>query len=186
MTIVEMDNACQSQSSIYEEVSAFDGTMRDTQLQNIVEGEEIVIPESYKIWKQRMMRNGVPVTNALGEPTFAQFINANTSAGRSVRFYPTSLCKIAFAVDGNTGKDLVGAGRVVPTKGNVADFARGKSINSVMEALKGCTIKLEKNEAVKIRQFGVKNEDATKESVQETHVGTWTLVGDKKPAGWPA
>lgn len=183
MTIVEMDAACKSQSSNYEEVGAFSGTMRDTQLQNIVEGEEILIPESYKIWKQRMMRNGLPVTNANGDNVFSEFINVNTSAGRSVRFYPSSLCKIAFVVD-EDGKDVVGAGRVVSTKGNIADFARGRSIDSVMQSLKGCTIKLDKNEEVLVRQYGVTNEAATAKDVQKTHVGTWVLSGKKKPIGW--
>lgn len=183
MTINEANAACAAQSSLYTEVTAFSKAFRETNLNNINEGEQFEIPQDYKIYQQRMMRNGEPVVDREGNQVTAEFINVATNTGRTVRFYPSSLSKIAFAVDEN-GKDLVGAGRVVPTAGALAEFVRGKAINDVMQSLKGCTVKCEKLTPVNTRTFGVSNEVATSKDVQKTNVGTWVLVGDKKPAGY--
>ena len=183
MTVIEANAACAAQGSLYREVGAFSKSFRDTALNNINEGEEFEIPHDYKIYQQRMMRGGEPVLDREGVQVTAEFINVATNTGRIVRFYPTSLSKIAFAVDEN-GKDVVGAGRVVSTSGNLADFVRGKAIDDVMQSLKGCTVKCEKLTPVNTRVFGVSNEVATAKDIQKTNVGTWTLVGKKKPAGW--
>ena len=57
-------------------------------------------------------------------------------------------------------------------------------MNATMQALKGCTVKCEKLDPIPVRAFGVNNEQATKADVQTNNIGTWTLVGDKKPENW--
>jgi hypothetical protein len=57
-------------------------------------------------------------------------------------------------------------------------------MNETMQKLQGCTIKLEKVDKINVRRFGVDNEKATKADVETNNIGTWNLVGSKKPENW--
>ena len=59
-------------------------------------------------------------------------------------------------------------------------------MNETMKALQGCSIKLEKVDKINVRRFGVDNEKATKADVETNNIGTWSLVGEKKPENWGA
>ena len=37
---------------------------------------------------------------------------------------------------------------------------------------------------VKVRRFGVKEEDATAKDVETNNIGEWNIIGEKKPIGW--
>lgn len=185
MTLQESINATMAQSSVYSVIGNFTKAFRTDELSNIEAGESFVIPENYTIFSQRMMRNGQPVKDRDGNVVTAEFIKVETSKGRIVNFYPSALTKLAFRVDEN-GKDVEGSDRIVRTKGNLVGYVKGKKIDDVMQALKGCTIECEKLEPIKVREFGVSNEEATAKNVQTNNIGTWNLIGDKKPAGWTA
>lgn len=182
MTLSEAINATLAQGSQYQKVDGFSKAFRTDELSNIVAGEEFTIPEDYVVFSQRMMRNGQPVLDRDQNQVTAEFIKVQTNTNRIVNFYPTSLTKIAFRVDEN-GKD-VSEDRIVRTTGDLVDYVKGKPINDVMQALKGCTVKCEALTPVKVRAFGVSNEAATSKDVQTNNIGKWTLVGDKKPANW--
>jgi hypothetical protein len=101
-----------------------------------------------------------------------------------VNFFPTSLTKIAFRVDPETGKDVT-ENRIVRTSGDIVKYVKEHpDMNETMKALQGCTIKLEKVEKVNVRRFGVDNEKATKADVETNNIGTWSLVGEAKPKNW--
>ena len=186
MTLDQAIKSCRANSAQMQEVGHFSKSFRSSELSNIVEGEEFTIPEDYVIFSQKIMRGQEPATDRDGNIVTAEFINVVTNTGRNVRFFPTSLSKIAFRVDAETGKDLVGAeNRIVRTSGSVAKFVDGREIDSTMQDLKGCTIKCVKLEKVPVRAFGVSNASATKNDVQMNSIGTWELAeGSKKPVGW--
>jgi hypothetical protein len=167
-----------------KEIGGFTKAFRSDDLGNILAGEEFVIPENYVVLSDRMMRDGAPVVDNNGNPVTTEYIKCQTTQGRIVNFYPSSLTKIAFAVDEN-GKDLKGADRIVRTKGKLVEYAKANpDINATMQALKGCTVKCVSLTPVRVRQFGVSNEQATKENVRTNNIGEWDLVGEKKPANW--
>ena len=103
-----------------------------------------------------------------------------------MNFFPTSLTKIAFRVDPETGKDVT-EDRIVRTSGDVVAYVKKHpDMNETMKALQGCSIKLEKVDKINVRRFGVDNEKATKADVETNNIGTWSLVGEKKPENWGA
>lgn len=181
MTILEANKAAEAQAGI-QKVTAFSKSYRGD-LESLEKGESFTIPNDYTIFRQLMMRNGEVVKDRSGNDVYAEFINVETSKNRTVRFYPSSLGKTAFCVDAETGKDLKGSGRIVRTKGAVAEFVRGKDIDSAMTSMKGCTILLKDVDVCNVRTFGVSNEEATKDDVTTSNVGTWEFKGSKKPVG---
>ena len=184
MTVQESINAVLAQSSRYQKMEGFTKSFRSDDLGNIEAGEEFTIPEDYVVISQRIMRGGVPVKDAQGNDVTAEFIKVMTNKGRVVNFFPSSLTKVAFRVDPETGKDAT-TDRIVRTQGNVVSYVKDHpDMNATMQALKGCTIKCEALNPVPVRAFGIDNEHATKDDVQTNNIGTWTLVGDKKPANW--
>lgn len=184
MTIQESINAALAQSSRYQKLEGFTKSFRSDDLGNIQAGEEFTIPEDFVVISQRILRNGVPVKDAQGNNVTAEFIKVQTNTGRIANFFPSSLTKVAFRVDPNTGKD-VAENRIVRTQGNIVNYVKDHpDMNATMQALKGCTIRCEKLEAVPVRAFGVDNDHATKNDVQTNNIGTWSLVGENKPANW--
>lgn len=184
MTIQESINAALAQSSRYQQVASFSKSFRSDDLGNIEAGEEFVIPNDYVIISQKIMRGGVPVKDQQGNDVTAEFIKVQTNKGRVVNFFPSSLTKVAFRVNPETGKDVT-TDRIVRTSGNLVDYVKNHpDMNGTMQALKGCTVKCEALNPVPVRAFGVSNDKATKADVQTNNIGTWTLVGDKKPEGW--
>lgn len=184
MTVEEAINATLANSARYKEVDAFTKGFRSDDLGNIEAGEEFTIPQNYRIISQTIMRDGQPVKNSKGEDVTAEFIKVQTNKGRVVNFFPSSLTKVAFRVNPETGKDVT-EDRVVRTQGNIVAYVKDHpDMNATMQALKGCTIKLEKLNPIPVRRFGVSNEAATKEDVETNNIGTWSLVGTKKPKNW--
>lgn len=187
MTIKEAIAAEVGKSNV-EKINAFTKAFRIDELSNIEPGEQFVIPtgDDFVILSQRMMRGGQPVIGANGEPVTAEFVKCQSNKGRIVNFFPTSLTKIAFRVDPETGKDVT-EDRIVRTEGNVVAYVKQHpDMNETMKALQGCTIQYDLKEKVHVRRFGVTNEKATKNDVETNNIGKWTLVGDVKPANWPA
>lgn len=184
MTVQESINAVLAQSSRYQKLDGFTKSFRSDDLGNIEAGEEFTIPEDFVVISQRIMRGGLPVKDAEGRDVTAEFIKVMSNKGRVVNFFPSSLTKVAFRVDPETGKDVT-TDRIVRTSGNVVEYVKNHpDMNATMNALKGCTIKCETLTPVPVRAFGVTNEQATKKDVQTNNIGTWTLVGEKKPANW--
>lgn len=185
MTIEQANAATAADSKQFQEIGAFTKAFRTDTLTNIEAGESFIIPENYKIFSQRIMRNGQPVTDSQGNQVTAEFINVVTNKKRNVRFYPSSVTKVLFAVDEN-GKDLVGAERIVRSSGSLYEYCKGKDIDGVMKNLKGCEVLCESLTPVNTRTFGVSNEDATAKDVVVQRAGKWELIGNKKPADWEA
>ena len=185
MTIEQANAATAADSKQFQEIGAFTKAFRTDTLTNIEAGESFVIPEDYKIFSQRILRGGQPVLDRDNNPVTAEFINVKTNKGRNVRFYPSSIAKVLFAVDSN-GKDIVGADRIVRSSGRLYEYCKGKDINSVMQSLKGCEVLCESLKPVNTRAFGVSNEDATAKDIVVQRAGKWELIGDKKPADWEA
>lgn len=182
MTVQESINATLAQTSRYQKLEGFTKSFRSDDLGNIEEGEEITIPEDYVVISQKILRNGVPVKDNQGNNLTAEFIKVMTNTGRVVNFFPSSLTKVAFRVDKETGKDVT-EGRIVRTSGDVVDYVKQHpDMNATMQALKGCTIKCKTLVGVPVREFGVDNEHATKANVQNNNIGEWVFVGDKRPA----
>ena len=105
-----------------------------------------------------------------------------------MEFYPASLFQIAFAVDPETGRDET-KNRIHRAKGNLVDYfksERSKGLNDdqIMSNLKGCRVKLTDLEIVYVRKYGVPNNKATAADVEIKKIGTWSLVGEKRPTGW--
>lgn len=187
MTIKEAIAAEVGKSNV-EKIGAFTKAFRIDELSNIEPGEQFTIPtgDDFVILSQRMMRGGQPVIGANGKPVTAEFVKCQSNKGRIVNFFPTSLTKIAFRVDPETGKDVT-EDRIVRTEGNVVAYVKQHpDMNETMKALQGCTIQYDLKEKVNVRRFGVTNEKATKKDVETNNIGKWTLVGDVKPANWPA
>lgn len=187
MTIKEAIVAAVGNGSITQRIEKFTKAFRVDELGNIEEGEVFTIPtgDDYVILSRRMMRGGQPVLDRDGNPVTAEFIKCQTTGGRIVDFFPSSLTKIAFTVDPETGKDLTGAERIKRPTGNLVAYVKAHpDMNLTMEALKGCSIKLAKIDKVNVRTFGVPNDKATKANVEQTNIGTWELAGDKKPENW--
>lgn len=169
-----------------EEVNHFSKAFRVDELSNIEPGESFTIPsgDDYKILSQRIMRGGKPVLDSKGQPVTAEYVKCLSDKKRIVNFFPTSLTKIAFRVDPETGKDVTD-NRIVRTKGDIVEYVKKYPLmDDTMKKLQGCTIKLESIERVNVRRFGVDNEHATKDDVEKNPIGTWKLVGDKKPENW--
>ncbi|MBO7734628.1 MAG: hypothetical protein J6S67_18860 [Methanobrevibacter sp.] len=169
-----------------EEVSHFTKAFRVDELSNIEKGETFTIPTGadYKILSQRMMRGGKPVLDRDGNPVTAEYVKCVSNKGRIVNFFPSSLTKIAFRVDPNTGKDVT-ENRIVRTKGDIVDYVKKYPLmDETMKKLQGCSILLEDVDRVDVRRFGVDNEHATKNDVEKNPIGTWKLVGEKKPENW--
>ena len=185
MTIKEAVAADLGKSNV-ERVSQFTKAFRIDELSNIEVGESFTIPtgDDYIILSQRMMRGGQPVLDRDGNPV--EYIKCISDKGRTVNFFPTSLTKIAFRVDPETGKDVT-EDRIVRTSGDVVAYVKKHpDMNETMKALQGCSIKLEKVDKINVRRFGVDNEKATKADVETNNIGTWSLVGEKKPENWGA
>lgn len=183
MTIEQANKATAADSKQFQEIGAFTKAFRTDTLTNIEAGESFVIPMDYKIFSQRIMRGGQPVVDSQGNQVTAEFINVVTNKKRNVRFYPSSITKVLFAVD-KSGKDIVGDGRIVRSSGKLYEYCKGKEIDSVMQNLKGCEVLCESLTPVDTRAFGVSNEDATAKDIIVQRAGKWELIGDKKPADW--
>lgn len=184
MTIQESISATLAQSSRYQQVAQFSKSFRSDDLGNIEAGEEFTIPEDFVVISQKIMRGGVPVKDQQGNDVTAEFIKVQTNKGRVVNFFPSSLTKVAFRVDAETGKDAE-TDRIVRTSGDLVKYVKDHpDMNLTMNALKGCTVKCEALNPVPVRAFGVPNDKATKADVQTNNIGTWTLVGDKRPSNW--
>lgn len=177
MTILEANAACKANSTRIMEVGKFSKAFRQTESENIQAGESFVVPDDYVVFAQKMGKDSD------GNVITAEFINVITNTGRNVRFYPSSMVKILFAVDEN-GKNIKGDGRIQRTSGTLAKYCTGKLMDSVMTALKGCTIECTKLTEVKTRRFGVTEDVATAEDVQIQRIGEWNLVGERKPSDW--
>lgn len=104
MTIQESISATLAQSSRYQQVAQFSKSFRSDDLGNIEAGEEFTIPEDFVVISQKIMRGGVPVKDQQGNDVTAEFIKVQTNKGRVVNFFPSSLTKVAFRVDAETGK----------------------------------------------------------------------------------
>lgn len=185
MTIKEAVAAEVGKSNV-EKVDKFSKAFRIDGLSNIESGEQFTIPtgENFIILSQRMMRGGQPVLDREGKPVTAEFVKCQSNKGRIVNFFPTSLTKIAFRVDPETGKDVT-ENRIVRTEGDVVTYVKAHpDMNETMQKLQGCTIQYDLKEKVNVRRFGVPNEKATKNDVETNNIGKWTLVGDVKPENW--
>lgn len=177
MTILEANAACKANSARIMEVGKFSKAFRQTESEIIQAGESFVVPDDYVVFAQKMGKDSD------GNAITAEFINVITNTGRNARFYPSSMVKILFAVDEN-GKNIQGADRIKRTSGTLAKYCAGKPMDSVMTALKGCTIECTKLTEVKTRRFGVTEDVATAKDVQIQRVGEWNLVGERKPSDW--
>jgi DNA helicase HerA-like ATPase len=62
--------------------------------------------------------------------------------------------------------------------------AVGLDDNQIMSNLKGCRVKLTDLELIYVRQYGVTNDKATAADVEIKKIGTWSLVGERRPTGW--
>ncbi len=185
MTIKEAVAAEIGKSNV-EKVDKFTKAFRIDELSNIEPGEQFTIPtgEDFIILSQQMMRGGQRVIGANGKPVTAEFVKCQSNKNRIVNFFPTSLTKIAFRVDPETGKDVT-EDRIVRTEGNVVDYVKQHpDMNETMKALQGCTIQYDLKEKVNVRRFGVPNDKATKADVETNNIGKWTLVGNVTPANW--
>jgi len=184
MTVQESINAALAQSNRYQKVAKFSKAFRSDDLGNIEAGEEFTIPEDYVVLSQRIMRGGAPVKDSEGNDVTAEFIKCMSNKGRVINFYPSSLTKVAFRVDPETGKDVT-ENRIVRTSGDLVAYAKAHpDMDATMQALKGCTVKCVTLTGVPVRAFGVPNDKATKADVQNNNIGEWTLVGEKRPTNW--
>lgn len=157
-------------------------------LGDITIGDEFTIPDHYVVMDHPVIINGKPLIDHHGCQVFAQYIECKNTSGKIIEFYPASLVQIAFTVDPKTGKDVF-ENRIRRAEGPLVDYvkqesAKGKNMNQIMEQLKGCTVKLLKLDFVCVRAFGVPNDKATQADVDTRKIGTWTLVGEKRPEGW--
>lgn len=157
-------------------------------LGDIVVGTEFEIPQNYVVMNRPVLKNNMPVYDHHGEQVFVQFIECKSSIGKTVEFYPASLFQIAFAVNPKTGKDET-INRIHKAKGYLVDYfnseySKGFNVDQIMSNLKGCRVKLIDLELVYVRQYGVPNDKATAADVEIKKIGTWTLVGEKRPTGW--
>lgn len=175
-------------NSNVEEVGKFTKSFRIDDLSNIEDGEEFTIPsgEDYKIWSQRMMRGGQAILDRDGKPVTAEYVKCMTTGGRVVKFFPSSLTKIAFRVDPETGKDKT-ENRIVRPEGNVVSYVKQHpDMDDTMRKMQGCVIKYNLAERVPVRRFGVPNDKATKNDVETNPIGKWNFVGEKKPENFSA
>lgn len=189
MDIVEIREV----TTIIKEVSpspnnSFSGIRGFDALGDIVVGMEFEIPYDYMVMNRPVLRNDIPVCDHNGKQVFAQFIECKSSIGKTIEFYPASLFQIAFAVDPETGKDVT-ENRIHRAKGNLVDYfksERSKGLNDdqIMSNIKGCRVKLTDLELVYVRQYGVPNDKANSADVEIKKIGTWSLVGERRPTGW--
>lgn len=180
-------------SSFIMEVSpspnnTFSGIRGFDALGDIVVGTEFEIPQDYVVMNRPVLKDNMPVYDHRGEQVFVQFIECKSSTGKTVEFYPASLFQIAFAVDPKTGKDEI-INRIHKAKGNLVEYfklegSKGLNVNQIMSNVKGCRVKLIDLELVYVRQYGVPNDKATSADVEIKKIGTWSLVGEKRPTGW--
>ena len=184
MTIKEAVLGDVNNSNRAKVVGAFTKSFRIDVFSGIKAGDEFVIPEDYEILEKPVLRGGVVMRDADGNPYTCQYIKVQTQTGEIKDFYPSMLIKTAFRVDPETGKD-VAVDRIVRTSGDLVSYVKAHpDMNETMQALKGCTIKCVGLKEVPTRNFGVSNEMATKNDVSITRIGEWTLVGTKKPTNW--
>lgn len=179
---VENSNRSSSCENVFRCYRTFD-TLGD-----ITIGSEFQIPNNYVVKEHPVIINGISIRDHAGNQVFAQYVECQDSMGKTIEFYPASLVQIAFAVDPKTGKDVT-ENRIHRTTGPLVDYLKqesrkGKNMNQIMEQLKGCTVKLLKLEIVFVRKYGVNNDKATQADVETRKIGTWTLIGDKRPEGW--
>ena len=168
--------------------NVFSGFRNIDTLGDVSVGEEFTIPNHYVVMDRPVIINGTPIRDRDNHQIFTQYIECKNSLGHTIEFYPASLVQIAFTVDPKTGKDVFD-NRIRRAEGPLVDYvkqesAKGKNMNQIMEQLKGCTVKLLKLDFVCVRAFGVPNDKATQADVETRKIGTWTLVGEKRPEGW--
>lgn len=155
-------------------------------LGDITIGSEFQIPNNYVVKEHPVIIDGTPIRDHTGNQVFTQYIECQDSMGKTIEFYPASLVQIAFAVDPKTGKDVT-ENRIHRADGPLVEYIkrkRGENMNQIMEQLKGCTVKLLKLEIVFVRKYGIDNDKATQADVETRKIGTWTIVGEKRPDGW--
>ena len=168
--------------------NSFTGIRGFDALGDIVVGMEFEIPYDYVVMNRPVFRNNMPVYDHNGNQVFTQFIECKSTIKKTMEFYPASLFQIAFAVDPETGRDET-KNRIHRAKGNLVDYfksERSKGLNDdqIMSNLKGCRVKLTDLEIVYVRKYGVPNNKATAADVEIKKIGTWSLVGEKRPTGW--
>ena len=184
MTIKEAIQADVKSSSRAQIVGGFSKSFRIDMLSGIVAGDEFVIPEDYEVLSKPVLRGGEVVRDADGNPYTGEYIKVMTKSGEIKDFYPTMLTKVAFRVDPETGKDVT-TDRIVRTSGDLVTYVKSHpDMNETMQALKGCTVKCVSLKEVPTRNYGVSNDNATKQDITPSKIGEWTLVGSKKPANW--
>ena len=167
---------------------SFTGIRGFDALGDIVVGTEFEIPQDYTVMNRPVLRNNLPVCDHNGNQVFVQFIVCKSTMGKTIEFYPASLFEVASAVDPETGKDVT-ENRIHRAKGNLVDYfkselSKGLNDNQIMSNLKGCRVKLTDLELIYVRQYGVTNDKATAADVEIKKIGTWSLVGEKRPTGW--
>lgn len=177
MTLKEKNSADLANSQV-KAVGEFSNSFRTSQLNNLVSGEIITIPEDYQVFERKIGRGDDART--------AQYINVPTNTGRVAQFYPTAMARIAFEVD-DSGKNILdenGRMKVVRSQGTVCDYIDGKAIDATMKALKGCQIEYKELDRVKTRAFGVEEAVATAKDVTKTIIGSWNFYGEKRPVDY--
>lgn len=175
MTISEKDAADKAKTSNVKVLGKFSKAFRSNELNNLMDGESFIVPENFTVFSRTIRGSENP----------AEYINVKTNTGRVIEFYPGSIVRNAWKVDEN-GKNVMQDGRqvIVRSDGNLVPFVQGKEIDSTMRALAGCEISYKIREKVPTRTFGVDEAVATSKDVQTVNIGTWNIIGDKKPEGW--
>ena len=136
----------------------FEGNLRMMGSTNLSEGQIVMVPTDYKVYKNSQLSNNERTVMY----TIAQLLDENKNIVGGVVVYPSAWNRTVFVYEKNEDGTLRGTGRTeTPTGQPVVDFNAKTTVTEAMDAIAGKPMRVVSSKDVPTRDFNDKTKMTT-------------------------